>query len=481
MTDSLSPVVGAVVVADNEADSWDELPLLLMRYKEAAASTEPLKDEEEVEEGLDKLFWREFNDDEEVGGIPWEGIEIEDWGGKEVEIFEFAVAVVVVVVAGKVVEGCCCGAEGFEEVFAEDTFKGRGVRPVDPMIALPREERMAAVAGPGVEKRPLGSVPSKELEILLVKGDNGPGRREPGVEIPETAELAGGREEDDDDDPEGLEVVAPARVSREDDRIEEVEEGLYPLGFEVMDGLLCCWGPWSIAGERGPERRESAQPGLEVPLGIREEGEDMADIGGRIRLPPGVINWGPGNIEEDDDDEVVVLLFEEDGCLSLGWLDEILEEDCCIEDVDEEARETLDSRSLKDCSKGFGSISKESFGGGRGKDELFIEDMMPEGKKGFDLEAGKDLVFEIVEEEEDDVVVARACELTLFGPVVVPLVVVLLKFAREETELVFVEVAAEEDEKEVWWDLFDNEDWFGFELVKAGILGGLWTLEPHWE
>lgn len=44
-----------------------------------------------------------------------------------------------------------------------------------------------------------------------------------------------------------------------------------------------------MAGERGPARKESVQPGLPGPaLTRREEGDAMEDIGGRIRLPPGV-------------------------------------------------------------------------------------------------------------------------------------------------------------------------------------------------
>jgi hypothetical protein len=86
------------------------------------------------------------------------------------------------------------------------------------------------------------------------------------------------------------------------------ESGASPLG---------CWGPASIAGERGPALRELAMEVEENPHGYWSDGDAIDSIGGRI----GFAGEGglPSRVRAEEDDgvrggplEVVLLLSDLD-------------------------------------------------------------------------------------------------------------------------------------------------------------------------
>lgn len=163
-------------------------------------------------------------------------------------------------------------------------FKGRGVRPVGPIRSLLREFKIAAVAGPGVGNKVLASVPKSEL---WRNGDSGPGRMAFAVAMAAAVGVL-------------LIFVLLMLVVATMGLVEEVFNGADPAKLSKEEDKpevdACCGaGPWSIAGERGPERKESDHPGLPgfFAFGKADEGsvDEMEDIGGSTRRLSGLRNW----------------------------------------------------------------------------------------------------------------------------------------------------------------------------------------------
>lgn len=128
---------------------------------------------------------------------------------------------------------------------------------------------------------------------------------------------------------------------------------------------FCCWGAVSIAGLRGPDRRELERDAEENAHEYEgSEGEEMASMGGRTVLRGSVLSG-----EWDD-----LWLEPEEGREWGGWLClSVSVEDGPMESLElgdfwaVRRDESFDGRA-KDCSKGLGSRSKvDRLGRGGGR------------------------------------------------------------------------------------------------------------------